>query len=290
MRAAVPARRCGNNDDAARPGRRKGGGWPTTALGRIGFGLSASDPELMYSMVEGIEQGQRGLNTACTRQPRRPAGTKVTTRTCAVSTTPVRVHPTDPNTFWFSSTPVLYSRDGGKTVGNATVGIHVDHHAMWIDPTDPQRMIVGNDGGIALSWDGGGTWDFQNHMALGQFYEVSYDMAVPYRVCGGLQQRQRCGRAPPRERTTPYGHWGNGGDGSHAAARPITKVIYASRRAGACRASIRRGSARVGTPRWRKTYTLRDSGSSPAATDAPGDVRTPGRVAVCDAVSRYSRR
>jgi len=44
---------------------------------------------------------------------------------------------------YFSSTPLNFSNDGGKTIGNATVGIHVDHHAMWIDPNDPNHVIVG---------------------------------------------------------------------------------------------------------------------------------------------------
>src|SRR5204862_5992780 len=58
----------------------------------------------------------------------------------------VRVHPRNPDRVWFSSTPVLVSNDGGKTARTATVGIHVDHHAMWIDPNDPDRMVVGDDG------------------------------------------------------------------------------------------------------------------------------------------------
>ena len=56
------------------------------------------------------------------------------------------------------------------TVGNAAQGIHVDHHAMWMDPNDPERMIVGNDGGIGITWDKGGNYDFPNALALGQFY------------------------------------------------------------------------------------------------------------------------
>jgi hypothetical protein len=49
---------------------------------------------------------------------------------------------------YWSSTPVNVSDDGGKTVRNATVGLHVDHHAMWIDPNDPAHFIVGNDDGV----------------------------------------------------------------------------------------------------------------------------------------------
>jgi hypothetical protein len=79
------------------------------------------------------------------------------------------------------------SDDGGTTVRNATVGLHVDHHAMWLDPNDPDHFVVGNDGGIGITWDKGGNYVFPNTMPLGQFYHVSYNMEVPYRVCGGLQ-------------------------------------------------------------------------------------------------------
>ena len=58
---------------------------------------------------------------------------------------------------------------------------------LWIDPNDPERMIVGNDGGIGVTFDQGGNYIFPNVMAIGQCYEVSYGMEVPYTVCGGLQ-------------------------------------------------------------------------------------------------------
>ena len=111
----------------------------------------------------------------------------------------VRVHPRDSNRVWFSSTPVLRSDDGGRSTRTATNGLHVDHHAMWIDPNDPDHMIVGNDGGIGVSWDGGGNYVFGGVLPITQFYNVSYDMAVPYNVCGGAQDNGSwCG--PSRRR------------------------------------------------------------------------------------------
>src|SRR5206468_5761966 len=99
----------------------------------------------------------------------------------------VRVDPKNPDRVYWSSTPVNFSNDGGKTVGNATVGIHVDHHGMWIDPTDPGHIIVGNDGGIAQTWDKGGAWDFINIFPRGRFYAGADTRASPSRPCGGLQ-------------------------------------------------------------------------------------------------------
>ena len=59
------------------------------------------------------------------------------------------------------------SNDGGTTIGQTTEGIHVDHHAMWIDPVDPERIVTGNDGGIGITFDKGGNWLFPNTTALG---------------------------------------------------------------------------------------------------------------------------
>src|SRR4029079_10304972 len=112
----------------------------------------------------------RRLPSACTGRPR-----------------PRACDPKRPSVWCWSSAPWLVSNDGGKTVINATNGIHVDHHAMWIDPVDPDRMIVGDDGGVSISFDQGGTYMFANMFAVGQLYNISYDFEVPYRVCGGLQ-------------------------------------------------------------------------------------------------------
>jgi photosystem II stability/assembly factor-like uncharacterized protein len=106
----------------------------------------------------------------------------------------VRVSPANPDHVFWSSTPLKFSRDGGKTAGNTTVNVHVDHHAMWIDPKDPSHIIVGDDGGVAQSWDNGGNWTSLNSLAIGQYYNVSVDNAVPYNVCGGAQDNEsQCG-------------------------------------------------------------------------------------------------
>jgi hypothetical protein len=80
------------------------------------------------------------------------------------------------------------SDDGGRIRGAlGMLGIHEDYHGMWIDPNDPEHFIVGGDAGIFQTWDRGGTYDALNNMAMGQFYGISFDYQVPYRVCGGLQ-------------------------------------------------------------------------------------------------------
>src|SRR6267142_1780191 len=176
----------------------KAGGLPTTTKGRIGIAIAASDPKVIYLMLEADTNAnaQGGPGKAPQTRPSglyRSGDAGATwekmnsTNVRPFYYSQVRADPKDPNRVYFSSTPVNYSNDGGKTIGNATVGIHVDHHAMWIDPNDPNHIIVGNDGGVAQSWDRGGNWDFLNSFAIGQFYIVSYDMNFPYSVCGGLQ-------------------------------------------------------------------------------------------------------
>ena len=83
--------------------------------------------------------------------------------------------------------------------------LHRDHHAMWIDPRNPNHIIDGNDGGVGISYDRGETWDGVYNMDLGQFYHVSFDMETPYHVCGGLQDNYIVVR--PERRAQPHGHW-----------------------------------------------------------------------------------
>jgi photosystem II stability/assembly factor-like uncharacterized protein len=65
-----------------------------------------------------------------------------------------------------------------------------DHHALWIDPTRPTRLLTGTDGGFWISNDGGRTWDFVNRMPMAQAYHVGLDMAEPYHVLGGFQDHE----------------------------------------------------------------------------------------------------
>ena len=86
-----------------------------------------------------------------------------------------------------------FSDDGGHSWRLGMLQ-HEDYHGMWIDPNDPDHFIIGGDAGIFQTWDRGGNYDALNNMAMGQFYGVSYDFQVPYRVCGGLQDNgSSCG-------------------------------------------------------------------------------------------------
>ena len=76
---------------------------------------------------------------------------------------------------------------------------HSDHHAIWIDPHNGNHLLLGNDGGLDVSYDRGDTWEFVNTVPAGQFYAVSADMRKPYTICGGLQDNGSwCGPSATR--------------------------------------------------------------------------------------------
>ncbi|MBL7793435.1 MAG: glycosyl hydrolase [Saprospiraceae bacterium] len=100
----------------------------------------------------------------------------------------IRVSPRNPNKLYMLGYPVLRSDDGGKTWKSINGdNVHVDHHALWVSPTRDGHLILGNDGGINISYDDGESWIKCNSPAVGQFYAVAVDMAKPYNVYGGLQ-------------------------------------------------------------------------------------------------------
>lgn len=100
----------------------------------------------------------------------------------------VRVDPTDENRVYAVASRLFVSIDGGKSFRGISTKTHSDFHALWIDPKDPRRIWQGQDGGFAVSYDRGETWETVNNIPLGQFYQVFADNREPfYWVTGGLQ-------------------------------------------------------------------------------------------------------
>ena len=123
----------------------------------------------------------------------------------------IRVDPSNDKTIYAAGLPWAKSLDGGRTFvtldnagGNNSPG-HVDQHALWIDPKNPKHLIIGNDGGLNISWDQGRTWDFVNTMATSLPYWVSADMRRPYYVYIGLQDNGSWG-GPSATRQPARGH------------------------------------------------------------------------------------
>jgi hypothetical protein len=251
----------------------KGGGWPETEKGRISFDVFPGNPDIVYAMVEADSIRGRKAAAGTARQKlanglyRTKDGGKTWEKTHDANTRPfyysqVRVHPKNPERVFFSSTPVLVSNDGGKTSRTATVGIHVDHHAMWIDPNDPDHIIVGNDGGIAITWDGGGNYDFAATLPIAQFYAVSFDFETPYNVCAGAQDNGSwCGPSRRKDGPVTNAYWFTfaGGDGFWTAQHPTeSHIIWGESQGG----NIQRMNLKTGErtalvkPNWRPRYAM----------------------------------
>lgn len=143
-----------------------------------------------------------------------------------------------------------------RGVFNITGSHHVDFHAMWIDPTNTDHLVVGSDGGISVSWDHGETWDFSHNLTLGQFYAVGFDMADPYSVYGGLQDNGTWGGPTANYNaggiTNADWRFFVGGDGFHVQIDPEDPdiILYAESQRGAItRVNVTTGVSRSIRPR-----------------------------------------
>lgn len=141
----------------------------------------------------------------------------------------IRLNPADDDHLFIMGVPMLESKDGGKTWSRSDKeNVHVDHQAMWINPDNPDHMLLGNDGGLYSTYDGGEIWEHHNSPAVGQFYTVQYDMETPYNVYGGLQDNgvfygSSAGTA------NDGNEWQRlmGGDGMHIAVHPDNSdIVY----------------------------------------------------------------
>ncbi len=201
-------------------------GLPWRDLGRIGVATSPADPKVVYAMVtvdRGIVQGGAQPVGGLFRSA--DAGA-TWTRVNDLQPTAhyyyddVIVDPRNADRLWLTNTPLLSSRDGGRTVGpDSMVNVHVDHHALWIDPDDSDHRLLGNDGGVYLTRDGGRAWEHQV-IPVAQFYTVVVDSAhAPYQLCGGLQDNNTwCGPSRTRDSSGVIdADWYPvyGGDGMH---------------------------------------------------------------------------
>lgn len=100
----------------------------------------------------------------------------------------IKVSAKNDNKILVSGFNALLSEDGGKTFKNIDGdNVHPDHHIAYFNPANDKHIIVGNDGGVNITYDNGANWFLANNPAVGQFYSVAVDDATPYNVYGGLQ-------------------------------------------------------------------------------------------------------
>lgn len=160
-----------------------GGGLPEGVLGKIAIAIARSSPNVVYAAI-GDEDG--GLYRS---EDRGDTWTRVNDLRTSYWYGNIYVDPLNENKVWVMGTQLDVSIDGGKAFENewTAEGIHVDHHALWINPANPDHMIMGNDGGFHMTYDGARTWSFLNNIPIAQYYVIAIDDRDPYHIYGGLQ-------------------------------------------------------------------------------------------------------
>ena len=172
--------------------RVNGGGLPDGITGRIGLAVAPSDPNRVYALIE-------SAHGILWRSDDGGASWKLVSSNTLVDQRPfyfshLEVDPKNPDHVYTASTSLGESTDGGKNFKAIARDVHGDFHSIWIAPNDSKRMMVGEDGGYALSVNGGGTWTFAVNLPIGQFYRVGLGNDNPYTICGGLQDNNSyCG-------------------------------------------------------------------------------------------------
>ncbi len=166
----------------------------------------------------------------------------------------IRVDPTDPDVVYVVDQQVHKSTDGGQTFEQLEGYGHVDQHAFWINPNDGDHLLIGNDGGVDVSYDQGEAWESLRTWAVGQPYHASVDMRRPYYVCTGLQDNGTwCGPSSVRTGDILSQDWYRvgGGDGFYSAVDPtdFRTVFVESQNGNIRRVSLRTGEQQSIRPR-----------------------------------------
>ena len=152
-------------------------------VGKIGVVLSPAAPHRVWALVEHENGGVFRSDDAGATWTRVNDERRLRQRAFYYSR--VYADPQDPEVMYALNTGLYRSRDGGKTFSQISVP-HGDNHDLWIAPSDPNRMINGNDGGANVSFNGGQTWTAQDY-STAQFYRVATTNHFPYMICGGQQ-------------------------------------------------------------------------------------------------------
>ncbi|MFN8572427.1 MAG: hypothetical protein U0132_10250 [Gemmatimonadaceae bacterium] len=199
------------------PGNTRG--LPKGPMDRIGVTVHRADPNVVYMVTETKDEGEMWRSDDAGETWR------MTSRDPNINFRPfyyadIRADPRNPNTVYSLSGSLYKSEDGGRTFRTIGRDVHGDHQGLWVDPTDPQYLISGSDGGWQISYDAGRNFEVVNTVSFDQFYHVAYDMEKPYNLCGGLQDNGHwCG---PSQTLSNQGNRKNawvtvsGGDGFFA--------------------------------------------------------------------------
>ena len=206
----------------------KNDGFPTDTLGIIGVAVSPVNSQRVFAIVENKDKG--GLyRSEDGGETWKQINDDRNLRQRAWYYTRVYADTQDEDVVYVLNVRYHKSSDGGKTFETFNAP-HGDHHDLWIAPEDPQRMIIGDDGGAQVSYDGGTTWSTYYNQPTAQFYRVTTDNAFPYRIYAAQQDNST---VRIRHRSDGFGigeeDWEPtaGGESAHIAVDPENdNIVY----------------------------------------------------------------
>ncbi|MBW6492784.1 MAG: hypothetical protein K0B15_16490 [Lentimicrobium sp.] len=206
-------------------------GLPSGDVGGIGIAISPVNPDYVYAIIEAAGESGGFFRTT----NRGASWSKMGSYTASGQYyNEIYCDPVDVNKLYSMDTYSKVTTDGGKTWNNISRKFrHVDDHALWIDPANTEHYLIGGDGGIYETWDGGNDFHFKNNLPVTQFYRVNVDNTKPfYYIYGGTQDNNSMGG--PSRNTSRAGvvsdEWfvTNGGDGFWTASDPTNPdIVYA---------------------------------------------------------------
>ncbi|MCH2084036.1 MAG: glycosyl hydrolase [Saprospiraceae bacterium] len=196
-------------------------------MGKVGLDVSPVNPEVVFANIEaekgGVFRSDDGGKTW------KHLNSSRLTYARAWYYIEIFADPVDVETVYVLNAQLLKSSDGGRTF-KPIANPHTDQHDLWINPKNPKNLILGNDGGACISFNGGKTWSSQSNQPTAQFYRVITDNRFPYYVYGGQQDNSTVAIA---SRTTDQGiDWKDwypvaGGESAFIAFDPDDpKLVY----------------------------------------------------------------
>ncbi len=203
-------------------------GFPEGTLGIIGVTVSPLNNQRVWAIIENKEKG--GLYRSDDGgETWNEVNSERKLRQRAWYYTRLYADTEDVNTVYVLNVRYHKSTDGGKSFDTYNAP-HGDHHDLWIAPENPQRMIIGDDGGAQVTYDGGETWSTYHNQPTSQFYRVTTDNAFPYRIYVAQQDNSTI-RIPHRTdgRAITEDDWEStaGGESAHIAVDPKDNdIIY----------------------------------------------------------------